>query len=83
MHSYLNDFQSRLMKILSIALRSQVKKYKLFRFLNDAGKLLLEGHIQDAINVMQESKNWDDFELRYTQKYKLSMQLKCLPSVNN
>jgi hypothetical protein len=47
----LSDFQSRSMKILSITLRSQVKK--LFQFLNDAGKLLLEGYIQDAINVMQ------------------------------
>ena len=30
-----------------------VKKYKLFQFLNDEGLLLLEGYINDAIEIMK------------------------------
>jgi len=55
-----------------------VRKYKLFQFLNDSGLVLLEGYIQDAIDVMKKSKTWYDFELKYTKKYKLSVQLKCI-----
>ncbi|MCR9228831.1 MAG: P63C domain-containing protein [Flavobacteriaceae bacterium] len=56
-----------------------VKKYKLFQFLNDQGLLLLEGYIEDAIKVMRESKDWYDFELKYTSLYNLSVQLKLMP----
>ncbi len=55
-----------------------IKKYKLFQFLNEQGLLLLEGYIQDAMNVMETAKNWYDFELKYTKLYKLSVQLKCI-----
>ncbi|MFC6100319.1 P63C domain-containing protein [Olivibacter domesticus] len=55
-----------------------VRKYKLFQFLNDEGLLLLEQYIQEAIDVMQDAKDWYDFELQYTAKYELSVQLKCL-----
>src|ERR1035437_5991421 len=53
-----------------------IKKYKLFQFLNDEGLLLLEGYIQDAINVMETASSWYDFELKYTAIYRLSVQLK-------
>lgn len=53
-----------------------MKKYKLFQFLNDKRLLLLEGYIQDAINVMAESQDWYDFELTYTKLYNLPVQLK-------
>ncbi|WP_111682484.1 P63C domain-containing protein [Winogradskyella tangerina] len=53
-----------------------IKKYKLFQFLNDDGLMLLEGYINDAIEVMKISKNWYDFELKYTKLYTLSVQLK-------
>jgi hypothetical protein len=53
-----------------------VKKYKLFQFLNDDGLILLEQYIQEAINVMEGAKDWYDFELKYTQLYQLSVQLK-------
>jgi hypothetical protein len=46
----LERFPKPLDEAIVDSLRSQVKKYKLFQFLNDAGKLLLEGYIQDAIN---------------------------------
>lgn len=55
-----------------------IKKYKLFQFLNDKGIELLEGYIQDAIKVMETSKDWYDFELKYTKLYDLSVQLKCI-----
>lgn len=53
-----------------------IKKYKLFQFLNHEGLFLLEGYIQDAIDVMKISKDWEDFELKYTKLYNLSVQLK-------
>ena len=53
-----------------------IKKYKLFQFLNEEGLLLLEGYISDAIEVMKISKDWDDFEMKYTKLYDLSVQLK-------
>lgn len=53
-----------------------VKKYKLFQFLNDEGLLLLEGYINDAIEIMKISKDWYDFEKKYTKLYNLSVQLK-------
>ena len=56
-----------------------VRKYKLFQFLNNEGIGLMSSFIQDAISVMEESTNWYDFELKYTAKYKLSVQLKCFP----
>lgn len=57
---------------------SYMRRYKLFQFLNEEGLLLLEGYIQDAIKVMETSKDWYDFELKYTNLYKLSVQLKCI-----
>lgn len=53
-----------------------IKKYKLFQFLNDQGLLLLEGYITDSMEVMKISKDWEDFELKYTKLYRLSAQLK-------
>ena len=53
-----------------------VKKYKLFQFLNDEGLLLLETYINDAIEVMKISKDWYDFEKKYTKIYNLSVQFK-------
>jgi hypothetical protein len=53
-----------------------VKKYKLFQFLNDEGLLLLEEYIQDVIDVMKISKDWNDFEEKYVKLYDLSVQLK-------
>ncbi|MBB2145751.1 hypothetical protein GM921_09655 [Pedobacter sp. LMG 31464] len=55
-----------------------IKKYKLFQFLNADGLRLLETYIQQAIAMMQESKDWYDFELKYTKEYNLPMQLKCV-----
>lgn len=53
-----------------------IKKYKLFQFLNDDGLMLLEQYIQEAITVMEDAKDWYDFELKYTGLYNLSVQLK-------
>tara|TARA_R110002050_G_scaffold171113_2_gene303102 strand:+ start:8227 stop:8817 length:591 start_codon:yes stop_codon:yes gene_type:complete len=53
-----------------------VKKYKLFQFLNDEGLLLLEVYIQDVIDVMKISRDWNDFEEKYVKLYDLSVQLK-------
>lgn len=53
-----------------------IKKYKLFQFLNDDGLILLDGYINDAIEIMKISKDWYDFEKKYTAIYKLSVQLK-------
>jgi hypothetical protein len=57
-----------------------IKKYKLFQFLNDEGLLFLERYINQAIEVMKESEDWYDFELKYTSRYNLSVQLKLLPN---
>ncbi|SFH05609.1 P63C domain-containing protein [Pedobacter insulae] len=57
-----------------------IKKFKLFQFLNDDGLLLLESYIKEAIEVMKDSNDWYDFELKYTAKYKLSVQLKIVAS---
>ena len=61
-------------------IEGDMRKYKLFQFFNDEGIILLEGYIQDAINVMETSKDWYDFELKYTAVYKLSVQLKMFPN---
>mgnify|MGYP003667964745 CR=1 FL=1 len=53
-----------------------VKKYKLFQFLNDEGLVLLEGYIQDVIDTMKISKDWNDFEEKYVKLYDISVQLK-------
>lgn len=53
-----------------------IKKCKLFQFLNDEGITLLNGYIDDAIEVMKISKDWDDFETKYTKIYPISVQLK-------
>ena len=39
---------------------------------------MLEGFIQDAINVMGTAKSWYDFELKYTKLYGLPVQLKIM-----
>ncbi len=65
-----------LLKMENPILYGHVKKYKLFQFLNDNGLLLLELFINEAIYVMMDSKNWYDFELKYSSKYDLSVQLK-------
>ena len=41
-----------------------IRKYKLFQFLTDEGLTLLEGFIQESIDVMAISKDWYDFELK-------------------
>ncbi len=53
-----------------------IKKYKLFQFLNDEGLVYLEKYINDMIEVMKISKDWDDFEIKYTKLYPISVQLK-------
>jgi hypothetical protein len=53
-----------------------IKKYKLFQFLNDEGLAMLEGFIQDAIDEMNTCKDWYEFELKYTAKYDLPVQLR-------
>ncbi len=53
-----------------------IKKYKLFQFLNDEGLLMLEGYINDAIRIMKTSRDWNDFEVKYTKLYTISYQLK-------
>jgi hypothetical protein len=55
-----------------------IRQYKLFQYLNEEGRRLMQGYIEDAINVMEESKDWYDFELTYTKKYNLPVQLKCI-----
>lgn len=57
-----------------------IKRYKLYQFLSDEGLDMLQGYIKDAIEVMESSKDFEDFELKYTAKYKLSVQLKLFPS---
>jgi len=59
-------------------LSGHVKRYKLFQFLNEEGRRLMQGYIEDAITVMEESKDWYDFELTYTKRYNLSVQLRCI-----
>lgn len=59
-----------------------IRKYKLFQFLNEEGLILLEGYIQDANKVMEVSKDWYDFELRYTRQYNLPMQLKTISELD-
>ncbi len=59
-----------------------IKKYKLFQFLNDDGLILLNGYINDAIEVMRISKDWEDFEVKYTKLYHISYQLKLKLKVN-
>lgn len=53
-----------------------IKKYKLYWFFDKDGLIMLEQVIQQAIDVMKISKDWYDFELKYTKLYKLSIQLK-------
>lgn len=55
-----------------------IRKYKLFQFLNDEGRRLLEGFVQDAVDLMEDPTitNWYAFELAYTKKYNLLVQLK-------
>ncbi len=61
-------------------IRDYIRQYKLFQFLDERGQMLMEGYIQDAIDVMEEvsqrSGNWHDFEKAYCKKYKLAVQLK-------
>jgi hypothetical protein len=68
-----------LLKIENPILYGHVKKYKLFQFLNDEGLELMENYIDQAIDEMKKSKSWYDFELKYTAKYNLSVQLKMFP----
>jgi len=74
------DILPYLLKKENPLMSGYVRKYKLFQFLNDEGRTKMEGYIQDAINLMEDSetKSWYDFELKYTAKYKLSVQLKCI-----
>lgn len=53
-----------------------IRKYKLFQFLNKEGQKMMERFIEEAMSVMRESKNWRDFELKYSKKFYLSIQLK-------
>ncbi len=53
-----------------------IRKYKLFQFFDERGLIMLETVIDQMISVMKKSKNWYDFELKYTKKYKLPVQLK-------
>ena len=68
---YLQEIENPIMS-------GHVKKYKLFQFLNDDGIIMLEGFIQDAINVMGTAKSWYDFELKYIKLYGLPVQLKIM-----
>lgn len=53
-----------------------VRRYKLFQYFNESGRILLEEVIDQMIEVMKVSKDWYDFELRYTKLYRLPVQLK-------
>ncbi|WP_421824871.1 P63C domain-containing protein [Flagellimonas oceanensis] len=53
-----------------------IKKYKLFQFLNDKGLIYLEQYINEMIAVMKISRDWEDFENKYTKLYSISIQLK-------
>tara|TARA_R110001583_G_scaffold29405_1_gene103026 strand:- start:4122 stop:4724 length:603 start_codon:yes stop_codon:yes gene_type:complete len=72
------DVLPSLLKKENPIISGYIKKYKLFQFLNDEGLMFLERYINQAINVMNESENWYDFELKYTAKYNLSVQLKLI-----
>ncbi len=77
------DVLPTLLKIENPVLYGHVKKYKLFQFLNDEGLLLMENFINQAIAVMKECKTWYEFELKYTAKYDLNVQLKMFPKEFN
>lgn len=53
-----------------------IRKYKLSQFLNAEGKEKMKGFIEDANTVMKECTTWYEFELKYTKKYNLPVQLK-------
>lgn len=53
-----------------------IKKNKLYYYFDEKGLLLLEQIIKQAMDVMEVSNDWHDFELKYTKLYKLSVQLK-------
>jgi hypothetical protein len=74
------DILPYLLKMDNPLVHGYVRKYKLFQFLNDEGRKMMAGYIQDAIDVMEDpdTKSWYDFELKYTRKYKLSVQLQCV-----
>jgi hypothetical protein len=69
-----------LMKKDNPLVKWHIRKYKLSQFLKEEGLILMEGYIQDANRVMEVSKDWYDFELRYTSEFKLSVQLKITSS---
>ncbi len=67
-----------LLKQTNPLISGHIRKYKLFQFLNEDGRALLETYVDDAVNVMKDSINWFDFEDKYTKKYNLIVQLRCM-----
>jgi hypothetical protein len=55
-----------------------IRQYKLFQFLNDIGRQIMHGYIDDAIEIMEKSTDWYDFELQYGKKYGIGIQTKCV-----
>ncbi|RWY57538.1 P63C domain-containing protein [Mucilaginibacter gilvus] len=75
---YGSDAVPTLLAIENPILSGHIKKFKLFQFFTDEGIEMLAGIIQDANDVMNVSKDWYDFELKYTKLYNLPVQLKLL-----
>lgn len=73
------DMLPTLLTIDNPIVSGYIRKYKLFQFLNDEGIEMMEDFIDQAIEVMKDSKDWYDFEKKYCAKYQLSLQLKLLP----
>lgn len=72
------DLLPTLLNIENPIIIRYIKKYKLFQFLNDEGIEFMETIIQQAIDVMEVSKDWYDFELKYTKLYNLPVQMRLL-----
>jgi len=72
------DVLANLLVIDNPLVSGYIKKYKLFQFLTPQGLFLLEGYIQDAIDVMKTCTTWYEFELKYTKLYDLPVQLKLI-----
>ncbi len=72
------DLLPTLLQQVNPVISGHIKKFKLFQFLNEDGRALLESYVDDAVNVMKDSKDWFDFEDKYTKKYNLIVQLRCM-----
>ncbi|MCF0065102.1 P63C domain-containing protein [Dyadobacter chenwenxiniae] len=52
-----------------------LRKFKHFQWLNDEGRILLEGYIEEATTMMETCKTWYEFRVKYSQTYNVPFQL--------